>query len=198
MSGERENRNSKDMPGEKEKEEEVGILEELEEIGKVDETSREPGLEELKQEKDELKNRVLYLHAELENIRKRTAKEKAQIIAFGNERLIKELIPVLDNLELAITHGQDNEEAEHLLSGVELIYNETIKVLKKFGVEQLDAAGKRFDPTIHEAVSKIPDPDRESGTVREVIRKGYLLNGRLLRPVQVVIVDEAGMGENSD
>ncbi len=198
MSGERENRNSKDMPGEKEKEEELGILEELEGSVKEDETSGEPGLEELKQERDELKNRVLYLHAELENIRKRTAKEKAQIITFSNERLIKELIPVLDNLELAITHGQNNGEAEHLLSGVELIYNETLKVLKKFGVEQLDAAGKRFDPTIHEAVSKIPDPDREPGTVREVIRKGYLLNGRLLRPVQVVIVDEAGRGENSD
>ncbi len=151
----------------------------------IDET-----LERLTRENEELSNRILYVHAELDNFKKRTAKEKEQLVAFGNERLIKELIPVLDSLELGLVHGREEGADSQLLSGVELTYNEFLKVLQKFGVVQLDAGDESFDPNYHEAVSSIAVPGRESGTIYQVIRKGYMLNGRLLRPVQVVVVAE--------
>jgi len=199
MTGDKDNRSGNNMPEDEQKE---GMVEDgspREDPESGEEIAEEEGArsqEEWKNENEELKNRVLYLHAELDNLRKRMAKEKTQLVAYSNERLIKELIPLLDNLELAISHGKEGGGMEQLLSGVELIYNESLKVLKKFGVEQLDAEGKTFDPTVHEAVSQVPDPGRESGMVSQVLRKGYLLNGRLLRPVQVAVVANEESGKS--
>lgn len=203
MSGDKNDRNYDDLL-----EGEGGELVDADGVGPGAETGTEEKAEEtpeealqrLSGENEELSNRLLYLHAELDNFRKRTAKEKEQLIAFGNERLIRELIPVLDNLELGMMHGKENEGSNQLLSGVELTYNEFLKILRKFGVEQLDAKGDTFDPNIHEAMSSVSLPGEEPGTVHEVIRKGYTLNGRLLRPVQVIVVSEPDPveGEEND
>lgn len=166
--------------------------------GQKPEEPLEEANERLLRENEELSNRILYLHAELDNFRKRTAKEKEQLIAFGNERLIRELLSVLDNLELGMIHGREDEGNSQLLSGVELTYNEFLKVLKKFGVEQLDAKDDRFDPSVHEAISSVSVPTMEPGTIYQVLRKGYMLNGRLIRPVQVVVVAEREKSEIDD
>lgn len=166
--------------------------------GQKTEEPLEEANERLLRENEELSNRILYLHAELDNFRKRTAKEKEQLIAFGNERLIRELLSVLDNLELGMIHGREDEGNSQLLSGVELTYNEFLKVLKKFGVEQLDAKDDRFDPSVHEAISSVSVPTMEPGTIYQVLRKGYMLNGRLIRPVQVVVVAEREKSEIDD
>jgi molecular chaperone GrpE len=166
--------------------------------GQKTEESLEESNERLLRENEELSNRILYLHAELDNFRKRSAKEKEQLIAFGNERLIRELLSVLDNLELGMIHGREDEGNSQLLSGVELTYNEFLKVLKKFGVEQLDAKDDRFDPSVHEAISSVAVPSMEPGTIYQVLRKGYMLNGRLIRPVQVVVVAEREKSEIDD
>ncbi|NIS73981.1 MAG: nucleotide exchange factor GrpE [Deltaproteobacteria bacterium] len=166
--------------------------------GQKTEEPLEEANERLLRENEELSNRILYLHAELDNFRKRTAKEKEQLIAFGNERLIRELLSVLDNLELGMIHGREDEGNSQLLSGVELTYNEFLKVLKKFGVEQLDDKDDRFDPSVHEAISSVSVPTMEPGTIYQVLRKGYMLNGRLIRPVQVVVVAEREKSEIDD
>jgi molecular chaperone GrpE len=166
--------------------------------GQKTEEPLEDANERLLRENEELSNRILYLHAELDNFRKRTAKDKEQLIAFGNERLIRELLSVLDNLELGMIHGREDEGTSQLLSGVELTYNEFLKVLKKFGVEQLDAEDENFDPSVHEAISSVAVPSMEPGTIYQVLRKGYMLNGRLIRPVQVVVVAEREKSEIDD
>ncbi len=199
MTGDKDSRHGNNMPEEEANETmgEEGPSKGDHEPGEVipeEEVSRTG--EEVEKENEELRNRVLYLHAELDNLRKRMAKEKTQLIAYSNERLIKELIPLLDNLELAIAHGKEGSGSDQLLSGVELIYSESLKILRKFGVEQLDAEGKAFDPTVHEAVSQTRDPEREVGMVSQVLRKGYILNGRLLRPVQVVVVADEESGKS--
>ena len=157
-----------------------------------------PSLEKFMDENEELKNRMLYLHAELDNFKKRSAKEKEQLLLFGNERLIKELIPLLDNLELAINHGREDDNSRQFVSGIELIYNEFLNILKRFGVTQLDEEGEEFDPNFHEAVSSINVPDKEPGTIYQVVRKGYTLNRRLLRPVQVIITAGPDRGNGGD
>lgn len=157
-------------------------------------------IERLRKENEELRNRILYLHAEMDNFRKRTAREKEQLIAYGNEKLVRELITVLDHLELALSHGEEDEKIRKFLSGVEMTYNEFLNILKKFGVEQIDDEGGKFDPNVHEAVSSVPVEGKEPGTIYQVVRKGYTLNGRLIRPVQVVVVrePEKGDGEEKD
>ncbi|NIO17131.1 MAG: nucleotide exchange factor GrpE [Deltaproteobacteria bacterium] len=206
MSGEKKDRDFDNTFDERENE--LAAVEEVPAGGdeREPEETIDEALERLTRENEELSNRILYVHAELDNFKKRTAKEREQLVAFGNERLIKELIPVLDSLELGLVHGREEGGDSQLLSGVELTYNEFLKVLKKFGVVQLDAGDEGFDPNFHEAVSSIAVPDREAGTIYQVIRKGYMLNGRLLRPVQVVVVaepdggtgEEGGLSEDRD
>ncbi|MDH3258825.1 MAG: nucleotide exchange factor GrpE [Deltaproteobacteria bacterium] len=204
MSGKKKDREYDDMV-EKEGNEiaaaEEATPEKVPEPGNEGQKTEEPleeANERLLRENEELSNRILYLHAELDNFRKRSAKEKEQLIAFGNERLIRELLSVLDNLELGMIHGREDEGNSQLLSGVELTYNEFLKVLKKFGVEQLDAEDDRFDPSVHEAISSVAVPSMEPGTIYQVLRKGYMLNGRLIRPVQVVVVAEREKSDIDD
>lgn len=198
MSGEKKDRDYEDTFDEQNKKLAGSGEDSAGEDVKEPEESIEEMVERLSRENEELSNRILYIHAELDNFKKRTAKEKESIIAFGNERLIKELIPVLDSLELGITHGREEEGNSQLLSGVELTYNAFLNALKKFGVEQLDAKDESFDPNVHEAVSSISQPDKEPGAIHQVVRKGYMLNGRLLRPVQVIVVTEPEMSRNDD
>jgi molecular chaperone GrpE len=190
MSGEKKDRDYEDTYDDQGKEVAGTAEVSPDEEEKEPEETIDEVLKRLTRENEELSNRILYVHAELDNFKKRTVKEKEQLIAFGNERLIKQLIPILDNLELGMVHGKEEEEKSQLLSGVELTYNEFLNVLKKFGVEQLDAKDEPFDPNVHEAVSSVAIPDKEPGTIYQVVRKGYMLNGRLLRPVQVIVVTE--------
>jgi len=132
-----------------------------------------------------LKEQLAYLAAEFENFRKRVAREREAQAAFGNERLLLAVLPFLDNLERAM--GQAAASADALLSGVRMTYDLFLSELRKFGLEQLPAQGGVFDPSLHEAIASVPSSGVPRGTILAEARKGYLLNGRLLRPAQVTV-----------
>jgi molecular chaperone GrpE len=135
------------------------------------------------------KNHDLYLRsqAEIENIKKRNQKDKAEWIKYSNEALIKELLPVLDNLEKAITHTNNESSADAIRNGVELTLKGLRDTLTKSGLEKVAAKGKPFDPGVHHAVSQQEDDSVEPGTVLEELQKGFTLNERLIRPAMVVV-----------
>lgn len=139
--------------------------------------------EELK----ELNNKYLYLSAEFENFKRLKAKEKQDLLKFGNETLIQELIPVVDDLERALDHAAKTEENKGILEGVQMTLNSFIKVLERSGVERVEAVGKKFDPNFHEALFQEEREDMEPDTVVSELQKGYLLNGRLIRASRVSV-----------
>lgn len=138
------------------------------------------------------KNYDLYLRsqAEIDNILKRNKKDKEDWIKYSNETLIKELLTVLDNLEMAIAHSTDENPVKALREGVELTLKGLRSTLSKSGLEEVSSLGKPFDPNFHHAVSEQVDEKAESGTVLSEFQKGYLLNQRLIRPAMVVISKE--------
>lgn len=142
-------------------------------------------------ELEEAKRRLAYLAAEFDNYRKRVAREKDLLVAFGNERLLRAVLPFLDNLERAMTQEAGNAAAEGLLAGVRLTHDQFLSELRKFGLERIGAEGEIFDPNLHEAIAQVELEGKPAGTVLSEARKGYLLNGRLLRPAQVVVAQES-------
>lgn len=125
--------------------------------------------------------------ADLENYKKRVEREKGELISFSNERLIRELLPVIDNMERAIDHIEDEADLAAVKEGIKLVLDNLMAVLKKFGVEEVSAMGSKFDPAKHEAVSQEEVAECNPGTVIKEFHKCYYLNGRLLRPAMVVI-----------
>jgi len=135
------------------------------------------------------KNYDLYLRsqAEIDNLKKRYQKEQQGLVKFANESLIKQLLPVADNLEKAIDHSQNETSVDALREGVELTLKALMDVLQKAGAETIEAVGASFDPNFHEAVSEVADDRVAAGTVLKDLQKGYTLNQRLLRPSMVIV-----------
>lgn len=131
----------------------------------------------------------LRLRAEFENYKKRMQKEKADSMRFGNESLLKSILPILDNLERAINHGKDLKENTSLLEGVELTLKQFLDTLERFGVKPVSAMGEVFDPEKHEAIS-YQESDQEPHRVISEVLKGYLFHERLLRPAKVIVSRE--------
>jgi molecular chaperone GrpE len=134
-----------------------------------------------------LQDKMLYFQAEFENFKKLKAKEKQDTLKFGNETLLQELIPVLDNMEMALEHASHAEDVKAIAEGVKLTFNQFLKVLEKAGVERLEAVGKKFDPNLHEALYQEERDDVDADTVVSEVQKGYLLNGRVVRPSRVSV-----------
>ena len=135
-----------------------------------------------------LENRDLYLRAraDLDNFRKRSQREREDLLKFSNETILRELLPVIDNLERALQHAATDGDSG-LLQGVELTLGQFSKVLEKFNVVAIDAVGEPFDSARHEAIGQIESADQPVNTVVQMLQKGYLLNERLLRPAMVLI-----------
>jgi molecular chaperone GrpE len=155
---------------------------------------KDDGVEELKkllEKKEEniktLQEKILYFQADFENFKKLKTKEKVETLKYGNEVLIKEFIPVVDNLEMALNHATNTDDYISVLEGVKLTLNEFLKVLEKAGVTRVDAVGKKFDPNLHEALYQEERDDIEPDTVISEFQKGYLLNERLIRPSRVIL-----------
>lgn len=142
------------------------------------------------------KNWDLYLRerADLENFRKRSQREKEEAIRFANDRLLKEMIPVLDNLERAIEHAAENTGGGGLLEGVDMTVNMFRKVLDGFGVKPIDAIGAAFDPNLHQAMGHVETDEYPPNTVSAEFQKGYTLHSRLLRPSMVMVAKAAAAG----
>ena len=125
--------------------------------------------------------------AELENFKKRAAREKDEGIRFANETLVKDLLPVIDNLERAVSHAQGGGNGKPLVEGVEMVLQGLLDVLTQHGVVQISAIGQPFDPRKHEAMAQVESENHEPNTVLEEYHKGYLLKDRLLRPALVSV-----------
>jgi len=138
-------------------------------------------------EAQELYERLLRCAAEIENLKKRQEKEKAELLQFANENLIKELLPVVDNLELALEHGRQLDAPPPLLEGLELVHQGFLKALTRFGVTPIVCVGQPFDPAFHNAVMQEEHTDVEDCSILKELQKGYLLQSRLLRPAMVVV-----------
>jgi molecular chaperone GrpE len=123
------------------------------------------------------------IQADFENYRKRAAREAAAAGERARSGLIRELLPIVDNLERALASAEEGEQ--HLAEGVRLVHSELIAVLERNGIEQFDPVGDRFDPSVHEALSV--RTEGESGVVLDVVEKGYRANGTVLRPARVVV-----------
>jgi molecular chaperone GrpE len=145
----------------------------------------EDPLARAERERDEYLDLARRAQADFENYRKRAAKEAAAAGQRAKSGLVRELLPVVDNLERALTSAEDTEQ--HLAEGVRLVHSELIAVLERNGVEQFDPRGDRFDPSEHEALSMRSEDGAESGTVLDVVEKGYRANGGILRPARVVV-----------
>ncbi len=153
-----------------------------------------PGIEELAGERDELKDLLLRKQAEFENFRKRTEKERAEFVQYATAEVMREMLNVLDSFELALRSDDTETQADQ--TGFELIYKQLQDTLARAGLEAIEADGRPFDPNFHEAVSMQPAPEGVgAGTVLSVLRRGYCLRGRLLRPTMVVVAADGGEGE---
>jgi molecular chaperone GrpE len=145
-------------------------------------------LENLKRERDDLYDRLLRKQAEFDNFRKRIDREKSEFMQFASAELVKELLNPLDSFDLAIRNAAaEGKGGENTLKGFELIYKQLLDTLARFGLKPLEAKGKPFDPNFHQAVSTKATNEVEENTVVEEMRKGYTLNGRLLRAAMVAV-----------
>ena len=132
-------------------------------------------------------DRFVRERADLENYRKRVQREKEEILKYGNESFILEILPVLDNMERALGHASEESQAA-VIEGVRLTHGILLAVLKKFGVTPIETEkGEPFDPTVHQAMGQVESADQAANTIVEVLQKGYLLNERLLRPAMVLV-----------
>ena len=152
----------------------------------------EQRLETAEAERDERTNDLQRVAADFDNYRKRVARDQESLATRAHERLVKELLPVLDDLERALQAAAEHEEAK-LADGVQLVYRELHDALSREGLAEVEADGK-FDPHVHEALLTQPS-DREEGSVLEVLQKGYRLGDRVLRPARVVIAGPAAAEE---
>ena len=138
-------------------------------------------------EVEALNDRLLRLHAEFENYKKRMARERSEFVKFANEALILEFLPVLDSLERALATAMSAAEAQAVAEGLEIILRLFQTTLEKVGVKAIEALEREFDPNLHQAVAQVESPDGRDNIVMEEVRKGYLLEGRLLRPSMVKV-----------
>jgi molecular chaperone GrpE len=144
---------------------------------------------ELRTEKEKLEDRLVRLQADFDNFRKRTLRERQEALSYGHELVVKDLLPVVDNLERAIEHASASTGAdfEGMLQGVELVRRELLGVLAKHGVSAIEAEGEVFDPNLHEALAQMEDEKVPAGRVGRMLQRGYRLRDRLLRPARVMV-----------
>jgi len=176
---------------------------EIESPSPVDEAQAEPEVEEKSSEPGatELKDQLMRLAADFENFKKRTRREKEDLRKFANEKLLKDILPALDNLNRALAHVQDRDNP--LVQGIEMVAKQFLDILDGYGVTSVDSKGKPFDPAIHDAMGQTPSEEFEPGCIADEFEKGYLIHGRLLRPAKVIVatapvVQEEPKEENSD
>jgi molecular chaperone GrpE len=179
---------SRDEAGEPSGDEDPAVEQEILEekgIAAAEPEGDDDPLAHARRERDEYLDLARRAQADFENYRKRAAREAAAAGDRAKSGLVRELLPVVDNLERALASAESNEQ--HLAQGVRLVHAELIAVLERNGVEQFDPRGDRFDPAEHEALSMREQDGAESGTVLDVVEKGYRANGGVLRPARVVV-----------
>ncbi len=157
---------------------------------------QEPTLEEkyaqALAEIEELKKENLRVLADGENFKKRLTREKEEYFRFATSAILEEIIPVMDNLDLALAHGRQAEACKDLVTGVEMTMNIFLDTMKRHGLVQIAAVDVPFDPAVHEAMGQVERDDLDENTVCQMLQKGYMLKDRLLRPAKVMVSRKAG------
>lgn len=183
------------MAKKKKKDETVEMEEQLKQDQNTEETeAQSDNSEEDKEKKDpmeeleiqvkEANDKYVRLYSDFDNFRKRTMKEKAELIQNASEKVISELLEVLDDFERAINNSKDEEQTE----GVKLIQHKMMSIFERKGLKKMDSKGKKFDMDLHEAITEIPAPEEElKGCVVDVIEEGYYLNDKVIRFAKVVV-----------
>ena len=152
------------------------------------ETQEKDPLEEANRQIEELKDKYLRSVAEFDNYRKRTLKEKTELILNGGEKTITAILPVIDDMERAIVNGAKTEDANVIREGMELIYNKFIKVLESLGVKAIETENADFDTDVHEAIAMVPGMgDDKKGKVLDCVLRGYKLNDKVIRHAKVAV-----------
>ena len=144
-------------------------------------------LEEKEKEAAENYDKYLRISAELDNYKKHAARERADLIKFSNETIIKDILPVMDSLDRALDHAQNAGGNDKFLHGLKIIHSQLLQFLEKHGVRRVESVGKEFDPNIHEAVLKVESKEHGDNEIIEEFEKGYLLHNRLLKPAKVSV-----------
>lgn len=145
-------------------------------------------LVKLQEEVEKEKKEYLFLAAEFDNYRKRTLKEKAEIIKNGGENVLKGLLPILDDFERGLKAAENDSNAESIPEGMKLIYNKLVKYMESMGVKEMESTGKPFDADFHEAIAQVPAPaDDMKGKVLDTVQKGYMINDKVLRHAKVAV-----------
>ena len=180
--------------------EEVLKNQEKTEEAALDEETQKEAAEELSAEKvnkdladaqktiEEQHDKYLRLSAEFDNYRKRTMKEKAELIKNGGEKTISAILPILDDLERALNISETSDDVKAMREGIELIYNKFLKVLNQEGLQKIETDGKDFDTDYHEAIALVPAPSEEQkGKILDCVQTGYKLNDKVIRHAKVVV-----------
>ncbi len=151
-------------------------------------TEIEKKLEEANAKAEDLQDKYLRLSAEFDNFRKRTLKEKAELIKNGGEKAVSSFLPIMDDLERAIKNMEGNESIAAMKEGIELIYAKFLKIMSENGVRQIEAKDKDFNTDYYEAIALVPAPSPElKGKILDCVQPGYMLNDKVIRHAKVVV-----------
>lgn len=168
-----------DKQNKKEKKEAKALAKELKKLSEQ--------FDQLQAEKVELLDKLQRLSADYANFQKRAPKQVSEAIAYEKEKIIKSLLPAIDNFEHTIGHADSAESVEAVFKGVEIVYDQMLDILKSHDAVQIEAVGQDFDPARHQAMMQKEDAEQPDGVVLEEFQKGYALNGRVIRPSKVVV-----------
>lgn len=177
---------------ENENQEDVVLTEEVEveEVSEVEIIDNSKEMEELENKLSEAEDRILRLQAEIQNMQTRQEKEIAQILKYDGQKLAKAILPVVDNLERALSVKADDEASVKIKQGIELTYNKLLAALDEHDIKAVGEVGESFDGNIHQAIKQAQaDEDHPADTIAEVLQKGYVLHDRTLRPAMVSVAE---------
>jgi len=159
----------------------------MEEKAKASEEDLKVKLQEMEKKSSENYDKYVRAVAELDNYKKRAVREKADAIRYGNENLLRDILPLVDNMDRAMEHACNSEDFNAFREGLKMLQQQLLSCLQKHGVEQIEAVGKDFDPHVHEAMLQVESKEHDESKVVGEFERGYLLNGRLLRPSKVSV-----------
>lgn len=161
------------------------MAEAAEEAAEAGETER--SAQQLTAELEDLNRKFLRVAADFDNYKRRTTLEREDLQRYSNAKLVGELLPVIDNFQLALKNASDSAEVQSFLKGVEMIYTQLMGILENEGLKKIEAVGEPFDPNRHEAIMQVPDEEAPEDTVVEELRSGYEFKDKVLRPSMVKV-----------
>lgn len=167
------------MSDKKEKKEMKALENELEKVSSQ--------LQEFQSDKEELVEKLQRVSADYANFQKRSVRQVSEAISYEKEKIVKTLLPAMDNFEHTLSHGESAKDVEAVLKGVRIIYDQMLGILQAHGVEPIESLGESFDPSIHQAMLQKYEEDKEDGVVLEEFQRGYKLGDRVIRPAKVVV-----------